>query len=210
MTRSTICDKLQHSKADALCGGDPALTSSLIGTIDAHTKLHLSECQYQDHKYAKARNFPGLCKNLTSFYPSPLPGRAKNRFCYKKLYLTFDNAAVNKFIPHSYTVECWWLSSGNIPCMHLPFLLFLSCADVPTSKSHSLFVLDVVWDWQDYFSPCLRNVKWQHIEDCFGFKISVGVPTGGDAAHESVVIRTSFPLHLIDRPAVFPGSFQSC
>ncbi|KAH3759062.1 hypothetical protein Pelo_9132 [Pelomyxa schiedti] len=65
--------------------------------------------------------------------------------------------------------------------------------------------------------------------------MSVGVPTGGDAAHESVVIRTSFPLvfpvafpmlshqiflsqckdisvqdrqeHLIDRPAaVFPGS----
>ncbi|KAH3732071.1 hypothetical protein Pelo_17096 [Pelomyxa schiedti] len=61
-TRCTICDKLQHSKADALYGGDPALTSSLIGTIDAHTKLHLSERQYQDHKYAKARNFPGLCK----------------------------------------------------------------------------------------------------------------------------------------------------
>ncbi|KAH3731948.1 hypothetical protein Pelo_17216 [Pelomyxa schiedti] len=86
------------------------------------------------------------------------------------------------------------INYSAISCMRLPFLVLLSCADVPTSKSHSLFVLDVVWDWQDYFSPCLCNVKWQHIEDCFGFKISVGVPTGADAAHESVVIQTSFPL----------------
>ncbi|KAH3757234.1 hypothetical protein Pelo_10964 [Pelomyxa schiedti] len=113
-TRCTICDKLRRSKADALRDG-------LIGTIDAHTKLHLGERQYQDHmprqeifqlnwvlcawmlsNISFCLIFGGVqlsqgCAKM--FLPSPLArqtGTAKNRFQYKKLYLTFDNAAVNK------------------------------------------------------------------------------------------------------------------
>ncbi|KAH3731667.1 hypothetical protein Pelo_17503 [Pelomyxa schiedti] len=275
-TRCTICDKLRRSKADALRGGDPALTSSLIGTIDAHTKLHLGERQYQDHKYAKARNFPAelgagcakyalhimgiqdlgnqeraiylypdiwnnnivlsiLHQNLTRmFLPIPLArqtGTAKNCFRYKKLYLTFDNAAVNKcmtsFLYCGMLVAKQWdqlFSSLHYPlhaqdALTVPAFLEL-CRCAYQRKPVSLFVLDVVWDWQDYFSPCLHTVKWQHIEDCFGFKISVGVPTGADAAHESVckeiseIIKILPPSEsarswwkcLIDHPAaVFPG-----
>ncbi|KAH3723066.1 hypothetical protein Pelo_18231 [Pelomyxa schiedti] len=61
-------------------------------------------------------------------------------------------------------------------------------------KPITLFVLDVVWDWRGYFSPFLQGYQWQCLEDCFGFLISIGVPSAASQGPGETSFYCSYPL----------------
>ncbi|KAH3731733.1 hypothetical protein Pelo_17436 [Pelomyxa schiedti] len=230
-TLCSICDQLRRTRAEALRESDSEQLNAITrrDNMPSLTTIQPSWVLYRNCSLTRVYQIcfthyghprSGKQGQSNIFVPgrnNSNTGTAKNHFRYKKLYLTFDNAPVNKCLTsllycgmlvakrwvqsvevgfllpgHGHGLQDQLFSSLHYPlhtqdALTVPAFLEL-CHYAYQHKPVTLFVMDIVWDWQGYFSPFLSGSKWKHLEDCFGFKISIGVPS--DSSHDSVVVQS--------------------